>query len=126
MPELSRRAFCCALASIAAGCSSVPRYLLRDEDSRRIPISAFDEQGKLLIIRPRRKPVLIIREGTGFHALLMTCTHRGCVLRARPSDLVCPCHGSRFDLQGQVLEGPAQRPLTPIPLSVSPEGVITI
>jgi Rieske Fe-S protein len=37
----------------------------------------------------------------------------GCLLRFNASETSwdCPCHGSRFDVDGNVLEGPAVRPL---------------
>lgn len=45
-----------------------------------------------------------------FHA---RCTHMGCRLVWNPHEKCweCPCHGSRFDGAGRVLDGPAQRPL---------------
>jgi menaquinol-cytochrome c reductase iron-sulfur subunit len=41
------------------------------------------------------------------------CTHLGCAYRWEGSrhEFVCPCHGSRFTLEGKVLEGPATRDL---------------
>ena len=47
------------------------------------------------------------------YALRLRCTHLGCSLRhdAKRRRFDCPCHGSRFDEQGQVLAGPATQPL---------------
>jgi len=43
------------------------------------------------------------------------CTHLGCRLdRVIDGVLVCPCHGSRFDAGGRVLNGPATRALQPL------------
>jgi len=46
------------------------------------------------------------------------CTHLGCAYHWEPKGdekaggcFVCPCHGSTFDASGEVLQGPAQRPL---------------
>ena len=47
------------------------------------------------------------------HAVSLRCTHLGCLLRFNAAERSwdCPCHGSRFDVDGSVLEGPAVKPL---------------
>jgi len=52
-------------------------------------------------------------EQGGVHAVSLRCTHLGCLLRfnAAETSWDCPCHGSRFDVDGAVLEGPAVDPL---------------
>ncbi len=40
-------------------------------------------------------------------ASLLKCTHRGCELNVGGGIYSCPCHGSEFSLNGEVLEGPA-------------------
>ena len=56
--------------------------------------------------------------GGDLHAVSITCTHLGCTLRWNPAEISwdCPCHGSRFDTGGDVLDGPAVRPLEVIPV----------
>ncbi|WP_433259843.1 FAD-dependent oxidoreductase [Actinosynnema sp. CS-041913] len=51
-------------------------------------------------------------EGT-LHAVSLRCTHLGCLVRFNDAERSwdCPCHGSRFDVDGNVLEGPATKPL---------------
>jgi Rieske Fe-S protein len=53
--------------------------------------------------------------GGGLHAVSLRCTHLGCLLRFNSAETSwdCPCHGSRFDVDGAVLEGPAVNPLEP-------------
>ncbi|MEV4729676.1 FAD-dependent oxidoreductase [Saccharopolyspora sp. NPDC049426] len=66
----------------------------------------------------------VIREGaerTGvycdhgglLHCVSMRCTHLGCLVRFNEAETTwdCPCHGSRFTVDGTVLEGPAVNPL---------------
>jgi glycine/D-amino acid oxidase-like deaminating enzyme/nitrite reductase/ring-hydroxylating ferredoxin subunit len=59
-----------------------------------------------------RKGVYRDAEG-GRHAVSLRCTHLGCLLRFNSAEHSwdCPCHGSRFDVDGAVLEGPAVEPL---------------
>lgn len=48
------------------------------------------------------------------------CTHLGCGYRWDDTErkFLCPCHGSSFDVNGQVLGGPAPRPLDRLPAKV--------
>lgn len=70
----------------------------------------------------------VIRRPDGFCALSSVCTHLGCITRFQPDEnvIACPCHGSRFALDGEVLEGPAPRPLPWLEVSLSPKGEIEV
>jgi Rieske Fe-S protein len=52
-----------------------------------------------------------MRDGDSVYALDLVCTHLGCTVTVTSTGLSCPCHGSRFDRQGRVLKGPADRSL---------------
>ena len=57
-------------------------------------------------------------EDGGFLALWQRCTHLGCTVPWREEEGLfhCPCHSSLFDRKGEVLGGPAPRPLDLFPL----------
>ena len=57
-------------------------------------------------------PFLLFYHETGeFSAVLSTCSHRGCEVNKLRTKFECPCHGSEYDLYGNVLRGPAPEPL---------------
>lgn len=60
------------------------------------------------------KRLAVYRDDAGqVHAVSAVCTHQGCLVafNAVERSWDCPCHGSRFGLDGEVLDGPATKPL---------------
>jgi glycine/D-amino acid oxidase-like deaminating enzyme/nitrite reductase/ring-hydroxylating ferredoxin subunit len=55
-------------------------------------------------------------EDGAVHAVSAVCTHMGCIVGWNGTDRTwdCPCHGSRFALDGSVIHGPAIEPLAPV------------
>ena len=79
----------------------------------RDQLAPLKDSADVLYVRADGVPgtLAVRRRGDGYLALLAVCTHRACQLSALPQSYDCPCHGSRFDLLGEVLEGPAELPL---------------
>ncbi|HTA94409.1 MAG TPA: Rieske (2Fe-2S) protein [Polyangiaceae bacterium] len=71
-------------------------------------------------------PALLARDEQGLYAMTITCTHEGCDIAPSGTILVCPCHGSHFDSNGNVLQGPAGSPLTHFAVVVDAMGDITV
>jgi Rieske Fe-S protein len=66
------------------------------------------------IVRRGLEKLAVYRDANGvLHEHSATCTHLGCIVRWNSSERTwdCPCHGSRFDAYGHVINGPANRPL---------------
>ena len=57
--------------------------------------------------------VWIIRTDKGLYAMWARCTHLGCTPNWFPAEsrFRCPCHGSNYTIAGDVIAGPAPRPL---------------
>ncbi|MEU6697372.1 Rieske (2Fe-2S) protein [Pseudonocardia sp. NPDC046786] len=61
-----------------------------------------------------------------FTGLSAVCPHQGCAVGSVAGGvIVCPCHDSRFGLDGTVLQGPARQPLESRPVTVA-DGTITL
>jgi cytochrome b6-f complex iron-sulfur subunit len=72
------------------------------------------------------KPIIIARpSATTVAAFSAICTHQGCTVAPAGKELDCPCHGSVYNATtGQVINGPAPRPLSPVKVSLSGDNVI--
>ncbi|HEX2284334.1 MAG TPA: Rieske (2Fe-2S) protein [Mycobacterium sp.] len=60
-----------------------------------------------------------------FKGFSSTCTHAGCtVAEVADGTINCPCHGSKFNLDGSVANGPAARPLEAKSVSVQGDSIV--
>ena len=71
---------------------------------------------------PKRK-LFVVRSSEGFYAMSSVCTHLGCMVQHQKQEnatekFFCPCHGSRFDIEGEVVGGPAPRPLDRVQIEI--------
>jgi cytochrome b6-f complex iron-sulfur subunit len=87
----------------------------------------------------------ITRVPEGFMALYWKCPHLGCTVPWAPTDpsmpgppdggdqaftdkgrFKCPCHGSIYNRYGQIIQGPAPRPMDHFPMTFDATGRITV
>ena len=109
----TRRSFLTSLALFIGAAGVLWRYLTPTVPLRRLVVASaargdVPAEGALVF---REQRVALLREGDALYALSLVCTHLGCTVVVTETGLSCPCHGSRFDLRGRVLNGPADRPL---------------
>ncbi|MEV7142812.1 FAD-dependent oxidoreductase [Streptomyces tauricus] len=81
-------------------------------------VDSVDEiaPGSGAVVRVEGRRCAVYRDETGTaHAVSARCTHLGCLVAFNEAETAweCPCHGSRFGVDGEVLQGPAVRPLPP-------------
>ena len=76
----------------------------------------------------REQQIYVVRTAEGFTALSAVCTHLGCITEWRPDDnlIACPCHGSRFNRDGNKVAGPAPRPLVRFSVQLAADGQLVI
>ena len=86
-----------------------------------VPLSSLPYKGAYLI---KDKHTGIIKDDNGIKVFSISCTHLGCVLNVENDKFICPCHGSIFDLSGNVLKGPALKPLKQLEYKIEKENII--
>lgn len=99
--------------AVVAGAIEVPREALG-------PV----EEGGVVVVRAAGAPgpIGLRRSGGELRAFLLACPHAGCEVDPSPTGFDCPCHGSSFSAGGEVLSGPASRPLRRLPLAQAEGG----
>jgi len=136
-PGLTRRRFCqaaglaaCGLA--AGGAAAVSADFLRPrvlfEPATTFSIGSPDAVAVGAVLENIEHRAVVVRLADGFRALSSVCTHLGCVTRYQPdrNQIACPCHGSRFALDGEVVAGPAPRALQWLQMVLSEKGEILV
>ena len=114
-----------AAATLAACTNSGPKATEVDSgtklaDVNEIPVGSgkLFLEGSIIVTQP---------EEGDFVGLSAVCTHQGCTVREVSGDMIyCGCHGSEFDLQGEVVKGPATEPLPEKKIEIRDNGVYTL
>lgn len=72
--------------------------------------------------------IWVIRNKNGIYAMEARCTHLGCTpsWSSFKQKIECPCHGSYFTLDGDVISGPAPEPLYRFKISLNADGKIEV
>ncbi len=72
--------------------------------------------------------ILVTNDSGAPLALRPRCTHAGCTVawKEKEFEFVCPCHGSKFDLLGEPIHGPAKAPLPGVAAVKQPDGTLTV
>jgi cytochrome b6-f complex iron-sulfur subunit len=112
------------LGQIAAAARAfVPNVLY--EPLKRFKILPPDQYPQGYTFDPEHR-LFVVRAVDDFHVISAICTHLGCTVQWRDSEFDCPCHGSRFAPDGQVLSGPAPRPLEFFAVDRAPDGRLEV
>ncbi len=70
--------------------------------------------------RKVRAKVFLVVSKEGLIALSPVCSHLGCPVNwdNYKKEFLCPCHGGRYGMSGDVIAGPPPDPLKPLPLEI--------
>ncbi|MFD5296094.1 FAD-dependent oxidoreductase [Streptomyces mutabilis] len=93
--------------------AEVARHFVGDRLRPAPPVDALPP-GEGALVRVGGDRLAVYRDEAGaLHAVSSRCTHLGCLVSFNAAERAweCPCHGSRFDTDGKVIQGPATKPL---------------
>jgi Rieske Fe-S protein len=112
-----------ALVTFPLGCgpaAEVPRGPVAAGNAADVPADSLVRIGSTLFVG---------RDPGGLYAMSAICTHSGCLVSPPTTpggNAVCPCHGSQFNRNGGVVQGPAPRSLQHYHVDIDADGQITI
>lgn len=108
----SRRRFIAALIALPLFLSGLWRYLkpvaIPEKLILKVTFADIPVNGALVF---RESRVAVMRDEHAVFALSLVCPHLGCTVSVTADEIICPCHGSRFNLKGEVVQGPADKAL---------------
>jgi cytochrome b6-f complex iron-sulfur subunit len=120
----------CAAAAVGSGLVTLdflkPKVLFEPATTFRAGSPSDYPDGTVRFNKEQK--AYVVGSPGGVYALSAVCTHLGCITRflSDQSVIACPCHGSRFDLEGNVVEGPAPRPLPWLDVTLDSSGLLVV
>lgn len=90
---------------------AITNYFFFRPDTDLITLENFSFYKEGQIQHKKKERLFIIRDSLGLYAVSDACTHRGCMVLLKDKMFECPCHSAAYTLDGQVINGPAEKPL---------------
>ncbi|MGQ4650178.1 Rieske 2Fe-2S domain-containing protein [Lyngbya aestuarii] len=92
-------------------------------------VTELDTKGQILNQQFSGGTVLVVRDPSATDKLVAVspiCTHAGCTVawEKDQASFVCPCHGSKFASSGEVIQGPATKPLTAYKVKLEGDSIL--
>ena len=112
--------------TVLAGALRLTKPNVYYEESKKFKIGIPENFPVGVVKKLEDQRVYIFSENDGLHAISSVCTHLGCIVALTDTGFQCPCHGSKFNLEGKVIAGPAPRPLPWWEISQSLDGTLIV
>jgi Rieske Fe-S protein len=107
----ARKSLGSIVENVVTKVTEIPKRLIEKVTHADVEATSVDEvgEGEGKIVSSGGTKVAAARIDGALRLLDPTCTHMGCTVawNAAEKSWDCPCHGSRFDTNGEVLNGPA-------------------
>jgi cytochrome b6-f complex iron-sulfur subunit len=115
-----------ALAFATLGALRLPRAAVVPVPSRKFRVTLPETLVPGEAFVPPGRSVAVFRDADGVFALSTVCTHLGCIVKREGDGFSCPCHGSKFALDGAITKGPAPKALPWLGVSKAPDGAYVV
>jgi cytochrome b6-f complex iron-sulfur subunit len=103
---------------------TLPTLLPQETKKLKIGLPADFPSGTVKTFEEER--VVLFSDDKGLFAISTTCTHLGCVVKWTGTGFDCPCHGSVFNVDGDIKKGPAPKGLNWHKIDQLPSGQLAI
>ena len=90
-----------------------------------VKVSDLPTPGNELVF-PEQRVIVQRRDDGKVAAISLICTHLGCTVYRVATGYQCPCHGSQYDNEAEVVGGPAPTGLPWLPIKAVPGGQVEI
>lgn len=99
------------------------KFAFFEEKNKISLVIALDELTQKIT---KKGTVFILKNNDAIQVFDAHCPHMGCVLNFSESEnaFVCPCHSSKFSLDGTVLKGPAQKKLDTLSFTINQKNLL--
>jgi len=69
--------------------------------------------------------IFLVKQNNSIIALSPVCTHLGCFVNfdRTLNEFICPCHGGRYSIDGEVLSGPPKQALHRLPVKIEDDKI---
>ncbi len=120
---------CAGLAGVA-GLAGIAKFMLPTvtyltPKKFLVKVSDLPTPGNELIY-PEQRVIVLRRDDGKVAAISLICTHLGCTVYRVATGYQCPCHGSQYDNEAEVVAGPAPEGLAWLPVKAMPGGQVEI
>lgn len=103
------------------GALRLPKAAVLDSPGKTLRLALPDTLGPGAAFVPPGRSMAVFKDAEGVFAISTVCTHLGCIVKPTAEGFECPCHGSRFAVDGSVTRGPAPQPLRWLKVSAGGE-----
>jgi cytochrome b6-f complex iron-sulfur subunit len=112
--------------TVFAGVLRIIKPNVHYEESAKFNIGKPENFPSGTVKKIDEKSVFIFSDESGIFAITAICQHLGCIVYRTESGFQCPCHGSKYDNNGEVIAGPAPRGLPWFEITQKVDGTLVV